>query len=87
MQQLQKVYLRINIPLRSKLSSVDLEKAIRLQQGQMTYKFERLGMCRLASLNVIENLIICFSDETFDKFRSELIHHDQKRINVCFYWS
>ena len=24
-------------------SSVDLEKAIRLQAGQMTYKFERLG--------------------------------------------
>ena len=25
-------------------SSVDLEKAIRLQAGQMTYKFERLGL-------------------------------------------
>ena len=27
--------------------SVDLEKAIRLQAGQMTYKFERLGVLLL----------------------------------------
>jgi hypothetical protein len=38
-------------------SSVDLEKAIRLQQGQMTYKFERLGMCWVACTYRIQSEI------------------------------
>lgn len=55
--------LQIHVTLSPKLSSVDLEKAIRLQQGQMTYKFERLGVCRAACMRRLKSSLNNYSDE------------------------
>lgn len=40
--------------------TVDLERAIRLQSGQMTYKFERLG-----TLIFVTSLMCCWSNEYY----------------------